>query len=151
MGFLSSLFGFGSSKAQPATSTVVQSQKLPPEIAPFVKEIAQEAQDLFKQRVGEGYVQYPGETIAEFTPQEETAMAGIEGLVGTSRPLQEEALGVTRGLAEKFTPEKAKEYMSPYQKAVTDIEQREAQTRFEREVLPRFEASAVQAGGMSGL
>ena len=151
MGFLSSLFGFGSSKAQPATQTVVQSQKLPPEIAPFVKEIAGEAQDLFKQRVGEGYVPFTGETIAEFTPQEETAMAGIEGLVGTSRPLQEEALGVTRGLAEKFTPEKAQEYMSPYQKAVTDIEQREAQTRFEREILPRFEASAVQAGGMSGL
>tara|TARA_R110000787_G_scaffold55430_1_gene127969 strand:- start:3626 stop:5500 length:1875 start_codon:yes stop_codon:yes gene_type:complete len=151
MGFLSSLFGFGSSKAQPATSTVVQSQKLPPEIAPFVKEIAQEAQDLFKQRVGEGYVPFTGETIAQFAPQEEAAMAGIEGLVGTSRPLQEEALGVTRGLAEKFTPEKAQEYMSPYQKAVTDIEQREAQTRFEREIRPRFEASAVQAGGMSGL
>ena len=151
MGFLSSLFGFGSSKAQPATQTVVQSQKLPPEISPFVEEIAQEAQDLFKQRVGEGYVPFTGETIAQFAPQEEAAMAGIEGLVGTSRPLQEEALGVTRGLAEKFTPEKAQEYMSPYQKAVTDIEQREAQTRFEREVLPRFEASAVQAGGMSGL
>ena len=136
MGFLSSLFGFGSSKAQPATSTVVQSQKLPPEIAPFVKEIAQEAQDLFKQRVGEGYVQYPGETIAQFAPQEEAAMAGIEGLVGTSRPLQEEALGVTRQQAEKFTPETAEAYMSPYQRAVTDIEKREAERRFEREVLP---------------
>ena len=151
MGFLSSLFGLGSSRAQPATSTVVQAQKLPSEIAPFVQEVVGEAQDLYKQRLKEGFIPYEGETIAPLTPQEETAMARIEGLAGTSRPLQEEALGVTRGLAEKFTPEKAQEYMSPYQKAVTDIEQREAQTRFEREILPRFEAQAIGAGGLSGL
>ena len=151
MGFLSSLFGLGSSRAQPATSTVVQAQKLPSEIAPFVEEVVGEAQELYKQRLGEGYVPFTGETIAPFTPQEETAMANIEGLVGTSRPLQEEALGVTRGLAEKFTPETAEEYMSPYQRAVTDIEKREAQRRFDREIRPRFEASAVQAGGLSGL
>ena len=151
MGFLSSLFGLGSSRAQPATSTVVQAQKLPSEIAPFVEEVVGEAQDLYKQRLKEGFIPYEGETIAPLTPQEETAMARIEGLAGTSRPLQEEALGVTRGLAEKFTPEKAQEYMSPYQKAVTDIEQREAQTRFEREILPRFEAQAIGAGGLSGL
>ena len=151
MGFLSSLFGLGSSRAQPATSTVVQAQKLPSEIAPFVQEVVGEAQDLYKQRLKEGFIPYEGETIAPLTPQEETAMARIEGLAGTSRPLQEEALGVTRGLAEKFTPEKAQEYMSPYQKAVTDKELREAQTRFEREIRPRFEASAIQAGGLSGL
>ena len=151
MGFLSSLFGLGSSRAQPATSTVVQAQKLPSEIAPFVEEVVGEAQELYKQRLGEGYVPFTGETIAPFTRQEETAMANIEGLVGTSRPLQEEALGVTRGLAEKFTPETAEEYMSPYQRAVTDIEKREAQRRFDREIRPRFEASAVQAGGLSGL
>ena len=151
MGFLSSLFGLGSSRAQPATSTVVQAQKLPSEIAPFVEEVVGEAQDLYKQRLKEGFIPYEGETIAPLTPQEETAMARIEGLAGTSRPLQEEALGVTRGLAEKFTPEKAKEYMSPYQEAVIDREQREAQTRFEREIRPRFEAQAIGAGGMSGL
>ena len=151
MGFLSSLFGLGSSRAQPATSTVVQAQKLPSEIAPFVEEVVGEAQELYKQRLGEGYVPFTGETIAPFTRQEETAMANIEGLVGTSRPLQEEALGVTRGLAEKFTPETAEEYMSPYQRAVTDIEKREAQRRFDREIRPRFEASAVLAGGLCGL
>ena len=150
MGFLSSLFGIGG-KSKPSTQTVVQSQKLPPEIAPFVSEIAQEAKDLFQQRVGEGYVPYTGQTIAPLTPQEEAAMTGIEGLVGTSRPLQEEALGVTRQQAEKFTPETAEAYMSPYQRAVTDIEKREAQTQFERNIMPRFEASAVQAGGLSGL
>jgi len=150
MGFLSSLFGIGG-RSKPSTQTVVQSQKLPPEIAPFVSEIAQEAKDLFQQRVGEGYTPYTGQTIAPLTPQQEAAMTGIEGLVGTSRPLQEEALGVTRQQAEKFTPETAEAYMSPYQRAVTDIEKREAERRFEREIRPRFEASAIQAGGLSGL
>ena len=151
MGFLSSLFGLGGSSGRPSMQTVVQAQKLPEEIAPFVGEIAKEARDLYAARLGEGYVPFTGETIAPLTPQEETAMANIEGLVGTSRPLQEEALGITRGLAEKFTPETAEAYMSPYQRAVTDIEKREAERRFEREVRPRFEASAIQAGGLSGL
>mgnify|MGYP006402618525 FL=1 len=151
MGFLSSLFGLGGSSGRPSMQTVVQAQKLPEEIAPFVGEIAKEARDLYAARLGEGYVPYEGETIAPLTPQEETAMANIEGLVGTSRPLQEEALGITRGLAEKFTPETAEAYMSPYQRAVTDIEKREAERRFDREIRPRFEASAIQAGGLSGL
>ena len=47
MGFLSSLFGIKGS--QPKTSTVVQAQKLPEEISPFVKEILGEAQDLYKK------------------------------------------------------------------------------------------------------
>ena len=151
MGFLSSLFGLGGSSGRPSMQTVVQAQKLPEEIAPFVGEIAKEARDLYAARLGEGYVPYEGETIAPLTPQEETAMANIEGLVGTSRPLQEEALGITRGLAEKFTPKTAEAYMSPYQRAVTDIEKREAERRFDREIRPRFEASAIQAGGLSGL
>lgn len=41
--------------------------------------------------------------------------------------------------------------MSPYQRAVTDIEKREAQTQFEKNIMPRFEAEAISAGGLSGL
>ena len=53
MGFLSSLFGIKGS--QPKTSTVVQAQKLPEEISPFVKEILGEAQDLYKAEIERGY------------------------------------------------------------------------------------------------
>ena len=74
--------------------------------------------------------------------------AGIEGLVGTSRPLQEEALGVTRQQAERFTPETAQAYMSPYQRAVTDIEKREAGRQFDVAQQAR-DAAAVGAGGES--
>ena len=149
MGFLSSLFGIKGS--QPKTSTVVQAQKLPEEISPFVKEILGEAQDLYKAEIERGYDPYTGETIAPLTAEEEAAMAGISGLAGTTTPLLEEALETYRGGAEEFTPEVAKEYMSPYQRAVTDIEKREAERTFERDTMPRFEASGVEAGGLSGL
>ena len=147
MGFLSSLFGVGGG-SKPATTTNVVQQQLPKEISPFVTEIAKEAQDLFKERVAEGYTPYTGQTIAPLTPQEEAAMTGIEGLVGTSRPLQEEALGVTRQQAERFTPESAQAYMSPYQRAVTDIEKREAGRQFDVAQQVR-DAQAAGAGASS--
>ena len=149
MGFLSSLFG--SSKSRPSTQTVVQSQKLPAEIAPAVKKVVDEAEAIYDAEKARGYVPYEGATIAPFTAQEEQAMQGIAGLVGTQKPFIDESLGITRQQTQAFTPEVAEQFMSPYQRAVTDIEKREAQRVFEREVMPRLEAQAVQAGGMSGL
>tara|TARA_R110002073_G_scaffold223892_1_gene384107 strand:- start:3595 stop:5451 length:1857 start_codon:yes stop_codon:yes gene_type:complete len=149
MGFLSSLFG--SSKSQPATTTNVISQKLPEEIAPFAKEVLGEAQQLYKANIERGYDPFTGQTIAPFTPEQQRSMEGISGLVGTSKPLQEEALATYRQGAERFTGDTAQQYMSPYQQAVTDIEKREAQRNFEGNILPRLEAQAVQQGAMSGL
>lgn len=149
MGFLSSLFGGGSSK--PATTTQITTSKLPDEIAPKVQEIADEAKRLYDERVAEGYVPYEGATIAPYTQQELDSQAGIEGLIGTSAPLQQEALGITRQLGERFTGDIAQEYMNPYQQAVIDIEKRKAQEDFETRILPQFEKQAVRAGGMSGL
>ena len=149
MGFLSSLFG--SSKSKPATTTNVVSQKLPEEIAPFAKEVLGEAQQLYKANIERGYDPFTGQTIAPFTPEQQRSMEGISGLVGTSRPLQEEALATYRQGAEQFTGDTAQQYMSPYQQAVTDIEKREAQRNFEGNILPRLEAQAVGAGAMSGL
>ena len=149
MGFLSSLFG--SSKSQPQVQTVQQTQKLPPEIAPKVAEITDEAKRLYDERVAEGYVPYEGSTIAPFTQQELDAQAGIEGLVGLSAPLQQEALGISRQQGEKFTADTAQQYMNPYQQAVIDVEKRKAQEDFETRILPQFEKQGVAAGGMSGL
>ena len=149
MSFLSSLFGiFGGSRQQ---GQVVQSSKLPEEIAPFAKEVLEEAKKQYAASQEAGYTPYGGKTIADLTQEEQDAMSGIKGLVGLSRPLQEEALGITRGLGEKFTADTAAEYMSPYQRAVTDIEKREAQKTFERDIMPQFEKQAVEAGGMSGM
>jgi hypothetical protein len=149
MGFLSSLFG--SSKSQPQTTVVQQTPTLPSEIAPKVQEIADEAKRLYDERVAEGYVPFEGATIAPFTQQELDAQRGIEGLVGLSAPLQQEALGITRQQGEQFTGDVAQQYMNPYQQAVIDIEKRKAQEDFESRILPQFEKQAVGAGGMSGL
>lgn len=149
MGILSSLFGIGGSK--PSTSTVVQQQNIPPELAPFIKEILGEAQTLYKSELERGYDPYTGLTTAPFTPEQEAAQEGISGLVGTTAPFLAEAFDIYKEGGEKFTPEVAQEYMSPYQRAVTDIEKREAQRQFERTARPTFEKRAVDAGGMSGL
>ena len=146
MGFLSSLFGV--KDRTPATNQVVQAAKLPPEIAPFVKEIAGEARDLYRGEIERGYDPYTGQMIAELTPEEQQAMTGIAGLAGATRPFLEEAMTTFRAGAEKFTPETAQEYMSPYQRAVTDIEKREAQRAFEKQDQAR-EARAVEAGAGS--
>ena len=149
MGFFSSLFG--SSKSAPATTTNVISQKLPSEIAPYATEVLTEAQDLYTAQKEKGYDPYTGETIAPLTPEQQQAMTGIAGLVGTSQPLQQEALDTFRQGGEQFTGDIAQQYMSPYQQAVTDIELREAQNKFDTQTMPQFEAAAVGAGGMSGL
>jgi hypothetical protein len=149
MGFLSSLFG--TKRSSTPTSTVVQSTKLPEEISPFVKEILGEAQQLYKGELARGYQPYTGTTIAPLTPDQEAALTGLAGLPGTTAPFLERATEVFETGGERFTPETAEEYMSPYQRAVTDIEKREAQTNFERNIMPRFEADAIRAGGLSGL
>jgi len=147
--YLSSLFGIGSS--MPTTQQVVTTSKLPEEIAPYAKEVLEEAQNYYKQMMEQGYTPYEGQTIAGFTQEEKDAMSGIKGLLGKSQPLMDKALGITDRLGEEFTAETAQKYMSPYQRAVTDIEKREAQKAFERDIMPRFEKQAVEAGGMSGL
>ena len=144
-------FLFGRTKRTPTTTTVQQSSKLPEEIAPFVKEVLGEAQDLFQQRKAEGFREFPGETIAPRTAEELAAMEGLRGLVGTQEPYRAEAEEVIRATPTQFTAEDAQRLMSPYQRAVTDIEKREAQRVFERDVQPALEAKAIQAGGMSGL
>ena len=145
-------FLFGRTKTVPTTTTVQQSSKLPEEIAPFVKEVLGEAQTLYGQRKEEGFKEFPGETVAPRTAEELAAIQGLRGLVGTQEPYRAEAEGLFRATPTQFTADEAQRLMSPYQRAVTDIEKREAQRNFERQVQPALEAKAIQqGGGMSGL
>tara|TARA_R100000329_G_scaffold150662_1_gene144176 strand:+ start:9 stop:2114 length:2106 start_codon:yes stop_codon:yes gene_type:complete len=144
-------FLFGRTKPTPTTTTVQQTSKLPEEIAPFVTEVLGEAQQLYGQRKAEGYKEFPGETIAPRTAEELAAREGLRGLVGTQEPYRAEAEQMIRATPTQFTAEEAQRLMSPYQRAVTDIEKREAQRAFERDVQPALEARAIGAGGMSGL
>ena len=146
MSFLSSLFGY---KDKPATGTKVS--YIPPELKPYVEEVLKDSQALYKERLGQGYIPYTGETIAGFSPEQLQSQGGLKSLVGSQRPLLDESLRTVRGGQERFTADTAKEYMSPYMRAVIDQEKEQAQRQYERTKRPEFEAEAVRAGGMSGL
>ena len=146
MGFLSSLFGY---EDKPEVTSKVSS--IPEELKPYVDEAMKDTQALYRQRLDEGYTPYTGDTIAGLTPEQIASQEGLKSLVGTQVPFQQEALGMFRGGAERFTPETAKQFMSPYQRAVIDQEKEQAQRQYERTKRPQFEADAVRAGGMSGL
>ena len=130
-----------------------QFSRIPDEVAPFASDVLTEAQDYYRMIMNQGYDPYTGAVTAPQTAEQTEAQAGLAelGRVGQGTTLQQEALDLQRQQGEKFTPEVAQEYMSPYQRAVTDIEKRKAVEDFERNVMPQFEANAVNAGGMSGL
>lgn len=130
-----------------------QFSRIPDEVAPFASDVLTEAQDYYRMIMNQGYDPYTGAVTAPQTEEQTEAQAGLAALgrAGQGTALQQEALDLQRQQGEKFTPEVAQEYMSPYQRAVTDIEKRKAVEDFERNIMPQFEAQAVQAGGMSGL
>ncbi len=147
---LSSLFGIGGG-SRPSTQQVIQTSKLPEEIAPFAKEVLEEAKALYQQQVDDGYKAYDKDTIAAFTPEQTKAQQALAQLYGSSAPAFKDVADITAGLGEKFTGDIAQEYMSPYQQAVTDIEKRKAMEDFSSRIMPAFEKRAIDAGGMSGL
>jgi len=130
-----------------------QFSRIPDEVAPFASDVLTEAQDYYRMIMNQGYDPYTGAVTAPQTAEQTEAQAGLAelGRAGQGTTLQQEALDLQRQQGEKFTPEVAQEYMSPYQRAVTDIEKRKAVEDFERNIMPQFEAQAVNAGGMSGL
>ena len=144
-------FLFGRTKPVPTTTTTITSQKLPEEIAPFVKEVLEEAQQIYGERREQGYQEFPGETIAPRTPEELAAIEGLRSLVGTQEPYRAEQEARLRATPTAFTTDQAEAFMNPYQQAVIDVAKRRAVEDFERVTKPQFEAQAVQAGGMSGL
>ena len=148
---LSSLLGIGEASPPVAPSgTVVTEQKLAEEIAPFYKDLLEKTQALYDLRTEEGYRPYEGPTMAERTPDELAAIEGIRALVGSQDEKFARADELLGGVADKFTAETAQEYMNPYQQAVTDVAKREAREDFEI-LRDKFEKTAVDAGGMSGL
>ena len=98
----------------------------------------------------EGFVPYEGQTLADVTAQQKAAQEGIAGLVGTQKPIFDEAGVLVREGAEKATAEALQPYMNPYQQAVTDIAKRDAQERFEQTTLPGLRKQAIDVGAFGG-
>ena len=136
---------------KPTTTTGTQLGQYPE----WMKKDMLEAQDAYKRlyesNLKRGYRPYTGMTTAGFTPEQIASQQGLASLVGSQAPIQQEALGLTRGVTSEFTPDQAQKYMSPYLRASLDAQKAAAQRQFEGTKLPQFEAAAVAAGGMSGL
>jgi len=151
MSIFSSLLGIGEEQPRLApTGTVVTEQSLAEEISPFYRDLLEKSQAFLESELERGYQPYTGQTIADRDPRELQAIQGIESLVGTQAPYFDQAKGLLDTQADKFTAEAAREYMNPYQQAVTDIAKREAIDDFDL-IRQKFEKQAVGAGGMSGL
>ena len=144
-------FGSGGGSPTAVYQDTMQTSRLAPEIAPYATDVLTEAQDLYRMVMDQGYDPYTGAMTAPQTAEQIAALSGTADLVGTGRPLMEEGLNIQREQLEKFTPEVAQEYMSPYQQAVTEVEKRKAVEDFQQRVMPEFEKQAVSAGGMSGM
>ena len=150
MSILSSLLGLGQGQPTQVIPTAVTEPTIAKEIAPFLKDILGKGQALYKQRMDEGFVPYEGQTLADVTAQQKAAQEGIAGLVGTQKPIFDEAGVLVRQGTEKATAEALQPYMNPYQQAVTDIAKRDAQERFEQTTLPSLRKQAIDAGVFGG-
>ena len=150
MGILSSLLGIGQSAPTPVAPQTIQTTELSKEVAPFMKDLLEKGQALYKTRTEEGFQPYTGQTLAELSPEQIQARAGLTGLVGSQAPQFAKAQELTAGVAQQMTPELAQQYMSPYQQAVTDLDKAEAQKTFERDVLPKVRQAQIGAGAFGG-
>ena len=150
MSILSSLLGLGQGQPTQVIPTAVTEPKIAEEIAPFLKDILGKGQALYKQRMEEGFVPFEGQTLADVTAQQKAAQEGIAGLVGTQKPVLDEAGALVRAGSERATAEALQPFMNPYQQAVTDIAKRQAQERFEQTTLPTLRKQAIDAGAFGG-
>jgi hypothetical protein len=155
-----SFFGGSSSPPPPqpaSTQTVSQTSEFPEEIKPFITDVLGKAK---AQQEGRQFQKFQGPRLAEFTPEQEQAFAGISGIA-------EAGLGAYPGLAssalyaqqaqdaaqqglKQFDITEAERLMNPFQQGVTDIEKREAIRQFEGVTQPQIGAQAVGEGGFGG-
>jgi hypothetical protein len=114
-----------------------------------LKDVLAEAKNIYETQKGLGYQTYGGPRIAGFSPDEQAAMQGIAGLVGTGQQYFNPAAALTLGQTQRFDPATAAQYMSPYQQAVVDVEKREA-VRQAQVPMQQIRQQAAGAGGYGG-
>jgi hypothetical protein len=142
-------FGGGSPPPPPAQQTVTQQTEFPKELKPYIKDILSKAQAIQEKREEEGYTAYEGPQIAEFTPEQEKAFAGIEGMVGAGQQYFDPATRLAASSALAPGSKEVQQYMSPYMQNVVDIQQREAKRQADV-AAQQIGAQAVGAGGFGG-
>ena len=103
--------------------------------------------------------QYAGETIAGFTPEQETAFnmltgIGAGGLAATGQAGSGQYMTKAREFADlvgqEFDSATAEKYMNPYLENVTRQAEDEALRRYRTEIEPKLGAEAAAAGAFGG-
>ena len=122
---------------------------LPTDYRSGLADILSEAKKLYEARKQTGFQTFEGPRIAGFSPEEQAAMTGIAGLVGSGRQYFDPATQYAKGLGEQFTADTAQSYMNPYQQSVVDVEKRKAREDFEQ-TMQGIGSKAVGAGSFGG-
>lgn len=144
-------FGGGGSPPPPppASQTVSQTSEFPTELKPFVSDVLGKAQAIQEKRETEGYIPYEGPQVAGFTPEQEQAFSGIQGLVGQGQQYFDPSTQLAASASRTPTGAEISSYMSPYVQQVVDIQKREA-LRQGDVAQQGIAAQAVGAGGYGG-
>jgi hypothetical protein len=143
-------FGGGSPPPPPPSNTSVsQTSEFPAELKPFIQDVLGKSQAIQEKRESEGYIPFEGPQIAEFSPEQEQAFTGIQGLVGQGQEYFDPSADLAKSSTGAYTPEAVRAAMSPYTQNVVDIQQREA-LRQADVAQQRLAAQAAGAGGLGG-
>lgn len=130
-----------------AETTTIQG--FAPQIAPMAEEAFTEAQNIFQQRMGEGYQRPQTPLFTPFTqPELEAQQQTLNIAAGPlARPAVQEATGMTRAGASgvgSLIPG----LMNPYTEQVADIAKRRFAEDYDRQVLNPLMAQATAAGSL---
>ncbi len=126
-------------------------QGFAPQIAPMAEEAFTEAQNIFQQRMGEGYQRPETPLFTPFTqPELEAQQQTLNIAAGPlARPAIQESAGMTRAGASgvgSLIPG----LMNPYTQQVADATKRRFAENYQRQVLNPLDTSATVAGGFRG-
>ena len=145
--------GGGSKPApQPDTTTTKNVPEYAPEQREYITDIFGKSQELYEQRMEEGYDGGPDARMAAFDPRETEAFTGMANLARGpgAAPAYETARLAALGAASPITAGEIQQGMNPYQQAVTDIGKREAVRDYQRGPLAQLRTGAVESGGLRG-
>ena len=132
-----------------AETTTIQG--FAPQIAPMAEEAFTEAQNIFQQRMGEGYQRPQTPLFTPFTqPELEAQQQTLNIAAGPlARPAIQEATGMTRAGASgvgSLIPG----LMNPYTEQVADIAKRRFAEDYQRQVINPLMSQSTTAGGLRG-
>lgn len=138
--------------AQAPTTNTTNKVSLPDYIAPYVGRQL----DRFEGLSQEDYMPYSGPRVADFNQDQEAAFERFRNMNPMS-PEQTRGAGIVGAAADqllnaggqRFDQSQADFYMSPYMQSVVDIQKREAERDYGKQV-PQMSAAAAKAGAFGG-